>query len=430
MKKPLLNKILPPLGILLLGLATFVFLLKTRPEPPRQPGQVPRPVVRVIEVPAETPQLVVKGFGTVRAKRRVELIPQVSGVVVTKSPAFEPGGFFSQDEVLLRIDDTDYRLAAEKAAAEVARAEYNLARAQEEAAVARREWEQISQDSEDLPTEPNPLVFHEPQLSLARAELAAARAAHAQAEVNLQRCTLKAPFPGRVMQAQVDAGQYLRAGSVVGSIYATDMAEVTVPIPDADLAWIKVPLDENLTADATALRSEGSRRAGDPPSHFDEGSEVDIVAEFAGAEHHWPGRVVRLAGVIDEKSRRVPVVVEIPNPYRTVGQRPPLVEGMFVETRILGQALPGAVTIPRAALRAENQVWVVDEEERLRIRNVTVARADVERAVITEGLSPGERVCVTSLQVVSDGMLVRATAEGENTVMATSAEPSAQGGQP
>jgi multidrug efflux pump subunit AcrA (membrane-fusion protein) len=138
---------------------------------------------------------------------------------------------------------------------------------------------------------------------------------------------------------------------------------------------------------------------------------VEVSAEFAGAKHIWQGQVMRLGGAIDERSRRVPVVVEIPDPYCVEGNRPPLVEGMFVEVRILGQSLPGAVAIPRSALRANDQVWVIDPNHRLQIRDVTVARAGVEQAIITKGLQAGEKICVSSLQFVSNGMLVRLAGE-------------------
>jgi RND family efflux transporter MFP subunit len=291
----------------------------------------------------------------------------------------------------LRIDDTDYVLAVERAAADVARARYNLATAEEEAEVARREWEQIQSGRApvDTATTPSPLVFREPQLALARAELAAAEATLRQARVNLDRCSLRAPFAGRTLQAAVDRGQYVRAGSPVGAIYATDVAEITISIADADLAWIPVP-----------------RGPDDPRSR----APVEVRAEFAGAVHAWPGHAVRLGGAIDRQSRLVPVVIEVADPYRASGERPPLVEGMFVEVVFSGDAPAGAVKIPRVALRPDSRVWIVTDDETIEIRTVTVARAGVNEAIITAGLAPGDRICTSNLQYVTDGMEVRVAA--------------------
>jgi hypothetical protein len=165
------------------------------------------------------------------------------------------------------------------------------------------------------------------------------------------------------------------------------MAEVTVPVADADVAWITV-----------GHRGEG-------------GVPVDVIADFAGAEHHWQGLAVRLGGAVDSRSRMVPVVVEIPDPYERSGDRPALVEGMFVEVVFTAAPPAGAVVIPRTALRPGDRVWVVDAERALRIRDVTVARAGVEQAVVTDGLAAGDLVCTSNLQYVTDGLPVRI--EGE-----------------
>jgi RND family efflux transporter MFP subunit len=384
-----LRNLLSAVLILVLGLAITVILIKTAKRPERQAPPPSRPLVAVHEVEPDSEPVRVRGYGSVRAKRSVDLVPEVRGRVVEKSPHLEPGAYIERGELLLRIDDTDYVLALEQARANVAQAEVTLAQAEEEALVARREWDQVGAGGfgGEQGAEPTPLVLRIPQLNLAQANLEAARAALRQAEVNLERCTITAPFDGRVLRADVDEGQFLAAGVAVGSLYATDMAEVTVPVADADLAWITV----------------GHQGGGGVP--------VDVSAEFAGARHHWQGRAVRLGGAVDERSRLVPVVVEIPNPYRREGDRPALVEGMFVEVEFTAPPPAGAVVIPRTALRPGDQVWVVDAEDRLDIRSIRVARAGVEQAVITEGLEVGERVCVSNLQYVTAGMPVRVAGE-------------------
>jgi len=211
-----------------------------------------------------------------------------------------------------------------------------------------------------------------------------AAAAVAQAQVNLDRCTISAPFDGRVLTADVDAGQYLRAGTAIGAVYATDIAEVTVTVPDDDVAWITVGYDGN----------------GD-------GIPVEVSARFAGDLHHWTGHAVRLGGAVDARSRMVPVVVEIPEPYRHEGGRPALIEGMFVEVSFSTQPQAGSVVLPRSALRPGDVVWVVGPGGKLDIRQVTVSRAGVSQAVVSAGLAPGDRVCTSNLQYVTQGMVVR-----------------------
>ena len=399
-------RILLPVGIVLLAVAVTVVMIKTKPQARRQKPPAPQPRVTVYTIGQETEPVKIKGFGSVKAKRSVNITPRVSGEVVEKSADCEPGGYFIAGQLLLKIDDTDYLLAVARAEADVAQAEVNLARAEEEAQVARREWAEIGSRGlagSGEETEPSPLVLHEPQLKLAQAGLEAARAALRQARVNLERCSIIAPFAGRVLDVDIDVGQYLRAGNPIGTIYATDIAEITVPVPDDDLAWIRL--------------DQAGSGAG----------QVQITADFAGAHHVWTGRAVRLGGAVDARSRLVPVVVEVDNPYQEDGTRPPLVEGMFVEVTFPGTPPAGAVVIPRSALRPDNRVWVVAPGDTLRIREVTVAQAGIDEALVTDGLMPGELVCTSNLQYVTDGMAVRV--EVQKPTHPGRAEESRKGGE-
>lgn len=394
------RRIVLPIAIFVLAVIATVVLIKIRPHPQRQQPASPRPVVVAHTIDDEPGEIRVRAYGTVRAKCTVNLIPQVSGEILEKSPLFEAGAVFEAGDVLLRMDDTDYALAAAQAEANVAQAEFNLAQAEEEAQVARDAWERTGEG------EPTPLVLHEPQLKLARASLASAEAALRQAKLNLSRCTLTAPFDGAVISADADQGQYLRAGTAIGVIIATDIAEITVPVPDDDLAWIEVG------------------------GTGDSATEVTVMAEFAGGTYEWPGRAVRLGGAVDERSRLVPVVVEVDHPYTPTDGRPALIEGMFVDVAFDTPAAGGAVVIPRAGLRPGNQVWVITADRTLEIRKVDVARAGVHEAVINSGLQPGERICVSNLQTATDGLPVRIEGEkGPGSARKQEAPVAGKGGE-
>ena len=390
MSAPVRHRRLIALAIVLVAVAVFVVLMATRPHPQRRQLQTPAPLVTIHQVDAARPPITVEGWGTVEARRAINLVPQVSGKVVEMSESMRVGAFFGADEVLVRIDPTDYRLAVEQARSQVAQAEYNLATVREEARIARDEWERLQQDDlagEGLGgTTPNALLFREPQLRQAEAQLAAARAALARAELDLSRCALTVPFAGRVLEDQVDLGQYVRAGEVLGRIYDIETAEITVNLTDRDLAWVRVP--------------QG-------PDDTTVGSAAAVAGEFAGATHTWTGRAVRLGGAIDQASRTVPVVVEVRDPYAAGGGRPPLLKGMFVRVIFTADPPPGSVTIPRRGLRPRDEVWVLDQDDRLRIRTASVVRAGVENAVISGGLRPGDRLITSNLQYVVDGMSVR-----------------------
>ena len=391
------KKMLPP-AIVVLAIVITVTMIKLRPEPPKRPATFPVPLVETFTVPTDPATVAVEGFGTVRARRRITLVSEVAGIVTVKSPRFEAGEYFTADQSLLSIDETNYHAAVESAAAGVAQAELNLATAEEEAAVARREW-QLAGDAA-AGTTPPPLVAREPQLAVARANLTAAEAALARAEKDLSRCRLTTPFAGRVLSSTVDAGQFVAVGSTVGAIYATDVLEVIVPLQDADLAWIRA--------------TDGEQA----------GSVAILRADFAGGRHEWRGHVVRIGAAVDEASRQVPVIVEVREDAPATDSRPALIEGLFVSVTIEAEAASNAVAIPRALLRTGDTVWIIDSRQRIEIRPVTVARVGVTEIVIAAGLVAGERLCASNLQYVTQGMRIKLPGEAAAD---TSASPA--GGQ-
>jgi multidrug efflux pump subunit AcrA (membrane-fusion protein) len=111
----------------------------------------------------------------------------------------------------------------------------------------------------------------------------------------------------------------------------------------------------------------------------------------------------------------VHVVAQVDDPCARRGDGDvPLSIGMFVEATIDGRIVEDAIVIPRSALRGDDVVLVVGDDDIMRFRQVEVARTDREDAIISAGLSAGERVCVSTLEAVTDGMKVRTSgAAGE-----------------
>ena len=380
-------QILIPAIIVTAAVGGGFLLVNTPPEAKTNPPARYSPLVRAHEVKLQDLALHVTSEGTVRPVTESTLVPEVSGVVVSVARAWANGGFFTQGEILLQIDPTDYELTVAQAEAQVAQAEVGLSREVEEAAVALKEWESLGADR----GEPPPLVARPPQLAERRALLKSALASLNLASLNLERTTVRAPYAGRVRQKSVDVGQYVARGTAIATIYSVEKAEVRLPLANSELAFIDLPL---------SYRGEGDTN---------DGPEVLLSTSFAGKRHEWRGRVVRTEGEIDPRSRQVHAVAQVDDPYSRSAppDRPPLAVGMFVQARILGHTLREVSVLPRHALRDGDTVFVVDEESRIRFRSVTVARKERDTIVITEGLTSGDRVCVSPLDVVSDGMTVR-----------------------
>ena len=379
------HRALVPLGILALGALLSAVVIATRPRVIAKSIETLAPLVRVAQVVPGELLLKVRGHGTVVPRSESELVPQVSGEVVWVSPALTPGGFFDAGEPLLRIDPTDYELALEAAAAASARAESEVVKSRKELERQRRLAE--SQAASEARIDEVENAFRG-----AEASLREARARRQRAERDLARTELRAPYTGRVREENVDVGQFASRGAPLAKLYAVDFAEVRVPVPDRELAYLDLPL---------------AYRDGEPSTS--EGPRVELRAEFAGTEHSWTGRLVRTEGEIDPRSRTVTVVARVAEPYARSGDgtRPPLAVGLFVDVEIEGRLLQSAVVLPRLALREGNHVYVVDDDNRLHSRAVEVLREDRDEVVITEGLSAGERVNLSPLRGAVDGMKVR-----------------------
>ena len=368
------------LALVALGAGGFVILTKSKPPLAQKKTERLLPLVRTVKAQPETRQVLVLGEGTVQPAKSSVLSSLVAGEAVQVSPNLIAGGAFRAGEVLLRIERLDYELAVTLSRAKVRAAETALKKVEEEAEAAKVEWNKVAgRKLGELP----PLLAKKPQLIEARASLEAARAEQSQAELNLRRTDILAPFAGRVVAKEVDLGQYLSKGAKVAEVFATSAAEVAVPLEDADLAWVRVP---GLT------------------TRKKHGSPAVVKARFAGRELSWQGEVVRAEAKVDARTRLVPVVVRVEKPYEHI---PPLSVGLFVTVEIMGRELKETISIPRGALHQGDIVWVVDKEHRLRFRPVKVARKDDRGVLISRGLSKGDLVVTSQVQAVNDGMQVR-----------------------
>jgi RND family efflux transporter MFP subunit len=375
-----------PLLVVTIGALGAVAMIKARPEPETIDPEPPVPLVRVLPVERQDLSYTVLSQGTVKPRTDSILVTEVAGRIVEVAPSFEGGGFFDKGELLVRIDDNDYRQAVIQAGAQVAQAELRVAREQAEAEVAVEEWQDLGGG------EVSPLTLREPQVADANAGLESARAMLERAERDLQRTQIRAPYAGRLREKFVDVGQFVNRGTQLADVYAVDYAEIRLPIPDADLAFIELPLDYR-----------DLKRAGGGPA-------VTLRAHFAGRINEWQGRLVRTEGEIDPRSRMVFTVAQVKDPYglRTRGaDGPPLAAGLFVEAEIQGHTVEDVFVLPRSVMRGKDQVLIVDDDERLRFRTVEVLRTTPESVVVGSGLTPGERVCMSAIAAVTDGMKVR-----------------------
>ena len=378
-------KIISTFAVAILGIAFAIMLAKSAKKPESQIPQPKLPAVEVQIAEATRHTYRIQSQGTALPRTSIRLVSEVSGKVVSVAESFDVGQIFAKGDVLLKIDARDYELALAQAWSQVAQAQLRLQMEVKEADVVRREWELLNQG------EPTGLQAREPQLASARAALEAALAAEEGAKRNLDRCEIRAPFDGMVARAGVRPGQFAALATPLGELFATDVAEVRLPLIASDLSFIDLPRPGAKVALVQAPK---------------------VTLSGWGAE--WVGRVVRSEGTVDPLNRMVYVVAQITDPYGLPNDTvAPLRSGMFVQASIEGRTQEGVVVLPRHALRGKNQVWIVSENK-LTFRTVKVAFADAKQVIVAAGIQPGEQVVVSLLAAVVDGMGVKVR-EAEST---------------
>jgi RND family efflux transporter MFP subunit len=373
------KKALLPVLVLALGLGLAALISVNEPKVDAVHYEPMAPTVRVTRVQAGDEYLRIHSQGTVQPRSQSELIPEVSGRVLWISPSLVGGGSFRSDDVLLRIDDADYRTA-------VQRGEAALQRAEVEAEFASDELNRLQKLHEQQLASQQQLDSARRTAQVASANLADSKAGLEQARRDLARTELRAPFDGLVRNEQVDLGQFVTRGQSIGTIYATDYVEVRLPISTDQLRYLALPISTR----------------GQIPEDLQ--PPVTISAAFGDARLIWEGRLVRLEAEIDERSRMTYGVTRLRLDDHE--DNPILLVGAFVQAEIQGRKAEGVIRLPRSAMRDDNQVLVVDDEDRLRFRRVTLLRLEHDDMLVREGLADGERVCISPLQTVVDGMLV------------------------
>lgn len=377
---PRLRLLALPIAVITAAAAVSFVLIETKPELEVVP-EPPRPrVVTVAPVQASNTVLQIHSQGEVAAKVDIDLVAQVSGKVVFVTPEFTEGGTFAADEVLLKIEDSDYRVAVTNAEAAVASARVAVDQGTADAEVARQQLAGVKASA---------LGLKKPQLARAKAELAAAKASLQQAKINLTRTQVHLPYQGRVRKDLVGVGQFVTAGTVLASVFSTETAEVRLPLTDRQLATLG--LDIGYSAD------------------YDEAPEVELTGVVAGVERRWSAKLTRVDPAFDPLTRVIYAVAEIRDPYgeSTLAQSgAPLAVGLYVRANIDGQIISQAKTIPRSALRAGNRVYVV-QDGALDIRAVQVKHSDENIAVIASGVALGEQVVISPVRDPINGLRVQ-----------------------
>ncbi|WP_339734068.1 efflux RND transporter periplasmic adaptor subunit [uncultured Sunxiuqinia sp.] len=373
------------LVILLAAVAVTLVIFSTEPKATSEGAtRESAMLVEVSGVERGDYQPLVVATGVVIPAQEVVVSPRVSGQVVHRSEAFTPGGFVSKGQSLLMIDPADYNNRLQMRKSELLQAKADLEMEMGRQHVAMQDYQLVE---EGLIGENKALVLREPQLNAAKSRVESAEAAVKQAELDLERTTIRAPFDAHILSRDVALGSQVSLGESLGRLVGMDVYWVEVTIPLAKLHWLSFPGDDG-----------------------EKGSPVKIRSRTAwGADEFRSGHLYKLVGALESQTRLARVLVEVKDPLVQQPASeglPPLMIGAFLKTEIEGKKLEDVVRLNRDYLRQNETVWVM-EDGKLRIRDVEIIFRDEHYAYITGGLYEDDQVVTTNLSTVVDGAALR-----------------------
>jgi len=433
-KTPLWKKILiiPAIAI---GIIILFFQQQGRESPQQIPFTEPTINVRVIQVPMVNLIPRALAYGNIQPDTVWEAVAEVSGKIVEKHPQLKQGVILKSDELLLRIDPTDYQLAIaqSKANLQSIQAQLNELKVKEQNTrlslkiekkvlnVAQKELDRqrqllkrkvVSTDAADkqertvlaqtqqVQSLQNTLNLIPAERQVLKAQLAVAQTQLDSAKINLERTTIRLPFDARIAQVNIEKNQFTQQGKVLVVADSIDVAEVPAQIAMQNARHLFQPTSK---IDISNL-----------PKVF--GLSATVRLRQGDFKIEWPGRFVRASDAVDPETRTVSIVIAVDNSYRQAipGVRPPLIKNMFVEVELRGKPHPDRLIIPRSAIH-NKQVYIVNQESRLEKRALDIDFFQSNFVAVKNGLKKGDAVIVSDLIPAIEGMLLKPVVDTKMT---------------
>ena len=373
-------KKLKPLFILLgaFALSYLLWLLgQVQPDPVEE---APAPDVIVEILTPKDFQIQISSNGTTTPLTQTVLTAEVGGEVIYRSKKFSEGSSVIEGEILAKIDDTDLQLQYKNALLQLANAEVQHSLQLAEAEVAKEAWEKIGDGVA------SDLTLKKPQLKQAEALLEVAKAQVSSAEKKLNKTEIVAPYAGRIQSVNIDLGTTIIPGQPVGALYTSSEIEVTLAVKDNDLQFLSIPMDG---------------RKLDPS----EQALVEIRSFYKGKNQTWIGRLERVDGVIDPVTRMINLIAVFKNDFIET-DKPNLPIGLFVEAQIDGIILKDIYSIPVNAISENNEVYIVNNDNELVLRQLSILKKYSDFVIVKDGLKAGERIVTSKLSTASNGIKV------------------------
>lgn len=440
MKNPFKKAIVLPATVLA-ALAAVLVAVKSRPGLEHESLQYPMRSVEVINARDLPFRSRAMAYGHVEPSVLLRAKTEVSGKVSYVHPALKKGGALAKGTVALRIEPTTFELSLEQSKAALAGNKSNLAQLQVEQRSTRRSlatakenlaigetelervtsiWKrgaiarsavdaeeqkvlQLRQQIEDLEGK---LAGYTSRKAASKAQIDQSKSKLAQSEDTLDRTEIRLPFDARIGVVNVEKGEFVSVGAVMFEALGTTAVEIEAQLPTRHFRPLL--LGSEARAD---MPIQSSSEFTDALSSIELEARVRLVG-VEGNTGQWEGKLIRISESIDPTRDTIGLVVAVDGPYAGVvpGERPPLLKGMYASVEFLAPPRERLV-LPRKAIH-EGRVYVAvpdqhGDEYHLEIRAVDVVQRQGAMVVISEGVQPGERVVVTDVIPVVEGLPLR-----------------------
>ena len=381
-KKPhFLNQLIKILIIFIItGIISAIFIM-TRPSPKRRQIKLLPSSVSIKIVKPAFDNIWIESMGVVQPVQELSVISEVGGRVEWINEKLIPGGFINEGEVIAKIEKTDYEIAIEQAKANLATARKDLL-VEEGAARSAKVMEDMSKISTSQ--QAKELRMRIPHIEAAEANLKAAKKLLQQAEKDLKRTNIIAPFPILVESENIEIGNYVTKLSTIAEAAGTSAYWVEVTLPVSKIYYINIP-----------------------GVNAKKGSNAKIIFKGAnGKETIKKGRVVRLFGSLDNTGRMAKILIEVDDPLgiESGNLDEMLLLNSYVQVEIEGKKLSNMIELPREYLRDGKFVWLVDKNNKLEIKKVDIAWRDKDKVIISNGLKKGDKIITSNNFIPVNGM--------------------------
>lgn len=383
-RRPRWTRLVLPVAVIMIGSGIAVYVYLSKPEAKRRTPPRRETIVRTVQLTQSNERVVLNLMGTVIPACKIDLQPRVSGEIMNINSRLVPGGRFERGETMLQIDDRDYKLEIIKRRGELARAEQDYQLERGEQAMGQYYWNLVDKSRTNSELQ-QLLTLRKPQLRRTQAAVEAAKAALQDAELDLERTRITAPFNAVVMDENVDPGAQVSANTRLATLAGIDEYWVNVAVPVDRLKWIYRSTDKAVSGTVAV---------------------VTYPNDEAGT-NSWHAVVTRLLSQLEQNGRMARIIVSVDDPLGLKEEnraRPPLLINSYVSVAVYGNKLQDIFSIPRNALREDDTVWLASRDNTLEIRPVTVIWRDREHVFITEGLEEGEWLIISGLATPVAGM--------------------------